>query len=126
MTSVFKHKWRVALATVVLGSIGLSGQAFAQNTLSGTTVTNTATVNYSVSSIAQTPINAVAEFKVDTIIDLSVAPVASAVTFTPGQTGVLKTFTVNNTSNIDSNFNLVAINLSGDGFNMYSPGTTTD
>jgi hypothetical protein len=126
MTSVFKHKWRVALATVVLGSIGISGQAFAQNTLSGTTVTNTATVNYSVSSIAQTPINAVAEFKVDTIIDLSVAPVVSSVTFTPGQTGVLKTFTVNNTSNIDSNFNLVAVNLSGDGFNMYSPGTTTD
>lgn len=126
MTSVFKHKWRVALATVVLGSIGLSGQAFAQNTLSGTTITNTATVNYSVNSIAQTPINAVADFRVDTIIDLNVTPVVSAVTYTPGQAGVFKSFTVSNTSNIVSNFNLVAVNLSGDGFNMYSPGTTTD
>jgi hypothetical protein len=127
MIPVFKHQWRVALATVALGSIGLSGAAFAQtNTLSGTTITNTATVNYSVATIPQTPINAVAEFRVDTIIDLNVSPVASAVTFTPGQTNVLKTFTVSNTSNIVSNFNLAAVNLSGDGFNMYLPGTTTD
>ena len=94
MISVFKQKWRIALATVALGSIALSGTAFAQNTASGVTITNTATVNYSVASISQTPISAVAAFVVDTVIDLNVTPVASAVTFTPGQTGVAKAFTV--------------------------------
>ena len=58
MSSVFKHKWRVALAAVALGSIGLSGTAFAQNTASGTSITNTATVNYTVASVTQTPVAA--------------------------------------------------------------------
>jgi uncharacterized repeat protein (TIGR01451 family) len=113
MISVFKQKWRIALATVALGSIGLSGTAFAQNTASGVTITNTATVNYSVASISQTPINAVATFVVDAVIDLNVTAVASAVTFTPGQTGVAKAFTVSNTSNATSNFSLGFINLTG-------------
>lgn len=113
MISVFKQKWRIALATVALGSIGLSGTAFAQNTASGVTITNTATVNYSVASISQTPISAVATFLVDTVIDLNVTAVASAVTFTPGQTGVAKAFTVSNTSNATSNFSLGFINLTG-------------
>ncbi len=113
MISIFKQKWRVALAAVALGSIGLSGTAFAQNTASGVTITNTATVNYSVASISQTPISAVAEFVVDTVIDLNVTAVVSALTFTPGQTGVTKAFTVSNASNATSNFNLVPTNLAG-------------
>jgi len=104
MSSVFKHKWRVALAAVALGSIGLSGTAFAQNTASGTSITNTATVNYSVASIAQSPINAAATFVVDAVIKVTVAPVASAVSFTPGQTAVGKAFTVTNTGNKASDY----------------------
>jgi hypothetical protein len=115
MISVFKHKWRVALATVALGSIGMSGAAFAQNTASGTSITNTATVNYSVASIAQTPINAAATFVVDAVIKVTVSPVASAITFTPGQTAVGKAFTVTNSGNktSDYSFTPAPTNLTG-------------
>ena len=57
---------RVGLAVVAVGSIGFAGQAFAQNTPSGDTITNTATVNYTVNSVTQTPISANAAFTVDT------------------------------------------------------------
>ena len=91
--SSFQQMRRVALAAVALGAIGMSGTAFAQNTASGTTVTNTATVNYSVNSIAQTAINANTSFVVDTVVNLNVTGVIS-----PGQscesplvsTGVLR------------------------------------
>ena len=118
MSSVFKQIRRACLAVVALGSIGISGQAFAQNTLSGTSITNTATVNYSVATVPQTPINAVAEFLVDTVVDLNLTPVASSVTFTPGQTGGAKAFTLSNISNADSNFSFAFTNLGGDNFEL--------
>jgi hypothetical protein len=128
MTSVFKQKWRVALAAVALGSIGMSGQVFAQaTTASGTTITNTATVNYSVSSIAQTPINAAATFLVDTVINENVTG-GNSYTVTPGQTGVIGVFTVTNTSNVASGFTLAATNRpqpAEDDFDMLVPGSTT-
>jgi hypothetical protein len=141
MTSVFKHKWRVALATVALGAIGMSGTAFAQtNTLAGTSITNTATVNYSVASIAQTPINAAATFVVDAVIKVSVTPVASALPFTPGQTNVAKAFTVTNSGNKASNYvftpaptnltgtdqfdiNNINVRVDSNGNGVYDPGT---
>jgi uncharacterized repeat protein (TIGR01451 family) len=118
MIPSFKHLRRVALAVVALGSIGMSGQAFAQNTLSGTPIVNTATVNYSVASVAQTPIDAVAEFVVDTVIDLNLTPVVSATTFTPGQTAGAKAFTLTNISNAVSNFSFATANLTGDDFQL--------
>ena len=84
MTS-FQQLRRVALAAIALGAIGMSGTAFAQNTASGTTITNTATVNYAVNSIAQTPINASTNFVVDTVINLNVTG-GTTVSVTPGQT----------------------------------------
>jgi hypothetical protein len=140
MISVFKHKWRVALATVALGSIGLSGTALAQSTAAGVPITNTATVNYSVLTIAQTPISAAATFVVDAVIKVTVAPVVSAVTFTPGQPNVGKAFTVTNSGNKTSNyaftpaptnvtsgdqFDISNINVRVDanGNGVYDPGT---
>ena len=58
MFNVHKQIRRVGLAVVAVGSIGLSGQAFATGTPSGDIITNTATVNYTVASVAQTPITA--------------------------------------------------------------------
>jgi hypothetical protein len=129
MISVFKHKWRVALAAVALGSIGLSGTAFAQNTASGTSITNTATVNYSVASIAQAPINAAATFVVDAVIKVTLSPVASAITFTPGQTAVGKAFTLTNTGNkaSDYSFTPAPTNVaSGDQFDISSINVRVD
>jgi uncharacterized repeat protein (TIGR01451 family) len=126
MIFVFKQMRRVALAVVALGSIGISGQAFAQNTLSGTPIVNTATVNYSVASVAQTPIDAVAQFVVDTVIDLNLTPVVSAVAFTPGQTGGAKAFTLANISNADSNFSFAFVNLTGDDFQLANLAVRVD
>jgi hypothetical protein len=129
MISVFKHKWRVALATVALGSIAMSGTAFAQsNTAAGTSITNTATVNYSVATIAQTPINAAATFVVDAIIKVSVTPVASSVTFTPGQANVGKAFTVTNSGNKASDyaFTPAPTNLGSDQFDISNINVRVD
>lgn len=107
MSSVLKQMRRVGLAVVALGSIGISGTAFAQvtGTPSGDTITNTATVNYTVGSVAQTPINATANFTVDTVIRFTVDTTTTA-NVTPGQTGLIASFTVDSASNIASNFSL--------------------
>ena len=138
MISVFKQMRRVGLAVVALGSIGLSGTAFAQNTASGTSINNTATVNYTVNSIAQTPISASANFVVDTVVNVNVTG-GTSVNVTPGQTAAVTVFTVTNTSNIASNFTLTPSNQTGDNFDVtniavrvdanangtYEPGTDT-
>lgn len=118
-----KQMRRVSVAVVALGTIGLSGTAFAQNTASGTSVVNTATVNYTVSSIAQTPVTASASFLVDTVINLNVTG-GTTVNVTPGQANAVTVFTVTNTSNITSNFSLAATNQSGDQFEMNQPPAT--
>lgn len=125
MSTVLKQMRRVGLAVVALGSIGLSGQAFAQNTQSGTSVTNTATVNYSVASVSQTPVTASTSFTVDTYVRFTLTGGAT-VSVTPGQTNRVQTYVLTNTSNIDSNFVLTGTNQAGDQFNMLSPGTSTD
>ena len=116
---------RVVLAAVALGSIGLSGTAFAQNTASGTTVTNTATVNYSVNAIAQTAINATTNFVVDTVVNLNVTG-GTTVNVTPGQTAAVTIYTVTNTSNATSNFNLAPTNQTGDNFDVTNIAVRVD
>jgi uncharacterized repeat protein (TIGR01451 family) len=113
MTSVLKQMRRVGLAVVALGSIGISGTAFAQvtGTPSGDTITNTATVNYTVGSVAQTPINATAQFTVDTVIRFTVDTTTTA-NVTPGQTGLVASFTVDSASNALSDF-LLAVTAVG-------------
>jgi uncharacterized repeat protein (TIGR01451 family) len=124
MTS-FQQLRRVGLAFVALGVIGLSGTAFAQNTASGTTVTNTATVNYSVNSIAQTPINASTNFVVDTVVNVNVTG-GTTVNVTPGQLAAVTVFTVTNTSNITSDFNLSPTNQAGDQFDVTNIAVRVD
>jgi hypothetical protein len=95
----------------------MSGTAFAQNTASGVTISNTATVNYSVNSIAQTAINATTSFVVDTVVNVNVTGGVS-VDVTPGETAAAALFTVTNTSNATSNFNLTPTNQGGDNFEV--------
>lgn len=125
MKSVLKQKWRVALAAVALGSIGLTGTAFAQNTASGTSIVNTATVNYSVASVAQTPINAAATFVVDTVVKVNVTGSGSNKVVRPGETNVFQVYTVTNTGNATSNYGLAFANNTGDDFDINLPGTST-
>ena len=122
MFNVHKQIRRVGLAVVAVGSIGLSGQAFADGTPSGDTITNTATVNYTVASVAQTPITANTAFTVDTIVRFNLTG-GVQVDVAPGQPNGVQTYTLTNTSNATSQFTLTPSNLAGDDFNMNAPGT---
>jgi hypothetical protein len=105
MFTVFKQMRRVGLAVVALGSFAVSGTVFAQNTPSGTSISNTATVTYSVNTVNQTPVSASTSFLVDTVINLKVR-VRFTYDVTPGALAQVATYTVTNTSNITSDFTL--------------------
>jgi uncharacterized repeat protein (TIGR01451 family) len=109
MFTVFKQMRRVGLAVVALGSIAVSGTVFAQNTPSGTSISNTATVNYSVNSVNQTAVSASTSFLVDTVINLNVTG-GFTYNVTPGALAQVATYTVTNTSNITSDFTLGVTN----------------
>lgn len=80
-------------------------------TAAGTTIPNAATVNYQVGGVAQTPVNSnTYQFVVDRKVNLSVATTdGAAVAVTPGSTGNVLTFTVQNTGNGTQDFNLSAV-----------------
>jgi len=122
MLIVHKQIRRIGLAVVAVGSIGLSGQAFADGTPSGDTITNTATVNYTVALVPQTPITANTSFTVDTIVRFTLSG-GALVNVAPGQINRVQMFTLQNTSNATSLFTLTPSNLGGDGFDMNAPGT---
>jgi uncharacterized repeat protein (TIGR01451 family) len=92
--------------------------AFAAGTTSGTTITNTVTLTYNVGAVAQTPVNASDSFLVDRKVSFTVSEVGSATTsVSPGETNVVTTFSVANSSNATIDVALAATQLSG--------GTTT-
>lgn len=98
---------------VVLAVVG-AAPASASGTNSGTVITNTATVNYSVGGNAQTAQTASDSFTVDRKINLTVAEVGTTTTqVSPGQTAAVTSFTVRNDSNATLDFALVAAQQSG-------------
>jgi uncharacterized repeat protein (TIGR01451 family) len=116
MKSVINLKRGIALATIALAGVFAISGARAAGTAAGTSVSNTATVNYSVASIAQTAVvSPAATFVVDRKVNFTVSRVDGAPkTVTPGQTGVLGSFTtfaITNTGNDTEAFQLTAANL---------------
>lgn len=131
--TIARHLKRASLALVALSSIGGLQQAFASGTDAGVSIINRATVTYSVGTVAQAPIessptgNATpgagagtdTSFVVDRRIFMSVADVAGAPATAPGATGVVRAFTVTNTSNATIGFSLVGADLGvGDQFDL--------
>jgi uncharacterized repeat protein (TIGR01451 family) len=119
---------RVRLAVVALGLIGAVPSAFAAGTDTNysTPITNTASVNYSVSGVPQTVINssptgnstpgagngAVTSFLVDKRIMFIAEETDGAATVTgPTLTGVVTVFRVTNTSNGAQDFRIAADNV---------------
>lgn len=101
-----------SLATIVL-LVGAQ-QAFADGTTANTTISNTATVNYTVGTVGQTAEADTVEFLVDRRINLDVAEVGGANTsVSPGATSQVLTYTVTNTSNDVMDFSLAAANGAG-------------
>jgi hypothetical protein len=116
------------LIAVLIGAalLGLVSQnVWAVGTPSGTVVSNTATMNYSVGGVAQTAIGSsptgntsgagtATTFVVDNKVNLTVAESNSTVTSaSPGATNQVTTFTVTNNGNTAQGYNLVAANASG-------------
>lgn len=84
-------------------------------TAANSDISNTATVNYTVGGVAQTPVTSAADVvKVDRKIDLVVtAQDVAAVSVSPGQTNAVTTFRVTNNSNATIDFLLAATQQAG-------------
>jgi len=123
MKSLTEHIKRLSLAVVALSSVGVMPSVWAAvgETTAGTPISNTATVDFTVGSVAQTAINSNASsFLVDKKVDLTVAK-GSGVTTVPGATNVGLPFTVANTGNASDSFTLTAANVAaGDNFDTSS------
>lgn len=106
--------------------LGLAAQgALAAGTPSNTTISNSATLNYSVGGVGQTAIGSSptgnttgagtpTTFLVDNKVNLTVAESNSTVTsVSPGATNQITTFTVTNNGNTPQGYNLVGANAIG-------------
>lgn len=110
MTSTLKN---LGSCSVIALAIAGASPAMAGGTLAGSTITNTATVNYNVGTVARNASDNDA-FVVDRKIDLIVDETNGvATTVAPGQTGAATIFTVQNTSNAVLDFTLTATQLAG-------------
>ena len=104
-----------------VGIIGLAAitslaatPAFAAGTTAGTTITNTATVDYQVGGVAQGQQSASNNFTVDRKINLLVEEVGNVTTnVVPGQTNAVTHFRLTNSSNETLDFALVASQIGG-------------
>lgn len=94
--------------------LGLVSQsALAEGTLSNTTISNQATVNYSVGVTTQPAINSnTVVFVVDNKVNLTVAKVADNAATTPGLTNQVVAFTVTNNGNTAQRYALSAVQTS--------------
>jgi uncharacterized repeat protein (TIGR01451 family) len=109
-------KLSLKMTAVCFFILVVSQMALAVGTPSGTTVDNSATVNYTVGGVGQAEIvSNTASFVVDNMVDLTVATVdGAAVIVNPGSTARVLRYTVTNTGNTVQDYSLTA-----------SPGTGT-
>jgi uncharacterized repeat protein (TIGR01451 family) len=123
MTSFVAHIQRAglakaSLAVVMLSSLGAMQSAYAVGTAAGTDITNTATVNYTVGGVDQTPVSSnITTFEVDRKVDFTVTN-GVATTTTPGAANQAVMFTVANTGNGTDSFTFEPTNQAGDNFNV--------
>ena len=111
MTSKLTYMGAIGLAA--LSSVAAT-PAFAAGTTAGTTITNTATVDYQVGGVAQGQQSASNNFTVDRRINLLVEEVGTVTTnVVPGQTNAVTTFQLTNSSNETLDFALVASQIVG-------------
>lgn len=104
------------------------GSAQAAGTASGTTISLGATADYQVGGVNMPQVNTAspAAFMVDTIIDLTVAESGSNYTVvTPGATGQVLVFTVENTGNATQDFALSSAVVSTGGDDPIDGGSNT-
>lgn len=106
-------RWLGAVSLCVLAGLATT-PAHASGVTAGSTITNTATVNYNVGGVAQTQISASDTFTVDRKINVTVTEVGSTtVSVSPGQVAAVTTFSVTNLSNATLDFALTASQQTG-------------
>ena len=117
-------------------ALSFSQSAWAIGTASNTTISNLATLNYSVGGTAQAAIGSSAagnttgagtatSFLVDKKVNLTVVETNSAPTIVaPGQLGAVTTFTVTNTGNDPQDFSLSAVGNIASGGTIFNNTTT--
>ena len=111
MTSKLTYMGAIGMAA--LSSVA-AAPAFAAGTTAGTTITNTATVDYQVGGVAQGQQSASNNFTVDRKINLLVEEVGTVTTnVVPGQTNAVTTFQLTNSANETLDFALVASQIVG-------------
>ena len=119
------------LALALLGAT----PALAAGTASGTTITNTVTVNFQVGGVSQTASTGSNNITVDRKVAIRVQETGSATTsVVPGQTTAVTTFTVTNDTNATVDIGLTAAQLVGgtaahggtDNFNLSGLGVFQD
>lgn len=132
--SIARHVKNVALAVCAVGTSMVLSNVYAAGTDAGVSVSNRATVTYSVGSVAQPPIESSPEgnstpgagagadttFLVDRRIFVNVSANApTSPTTTPGATAVVRSFTVSNSSNapLQVTFDAQSV-IAGNDFNV--------
>lgn len=122
-----KNKLLAICALVV--SYGLIGHAQAAGTVAGTSISNTANLNFSIGSVSQNPISSnTVSFVVDNKINLSVvgSNTLPTVAVAPGGSGYVYRFTVTNTGNATQDFLLSADPVGFTGFSFNGRPDTFD
>lgn len=128
----------MATAAILAGALAPQA-AFAEGTLAGTTLSNTASVSYNVSAVAQTAIVASQSVTVDRKINFTISAPGGSFTkaVVQGQTGAAVRFSVSNLSNAPLDLSVAAVQfasgisigaISGDSdtFDMTSTGIYAD
>jgi uncharacterized repeat protein (TIGR01451 family) len=121
--SIARHLKQASLALFIVSSAAALQSAWAEGTEAGTSISNTASVNYSVGGVVQTPINSsTATFVVDRRIFLSLVALTPSPTeldaTVPAATGVVRSFRVTNTSNRPIGFSFTPTNAASDDFEL--------
>lgn len=102
----------------------VSQSALAVGTTSGTSISNSATLNYTVGAVAQTAITSTAaSFTVDDKVNVLVAG-GLITSVTPGATGVVTPFTVTNSGNATQGYNLVAADAASGAYTVNATAIT--
>jgi uncharacterized repeat protein (TIGR01451 family) len=118
MSTTFFKKIGSFITVAMLATVGQHAFAASTETPSGTTVANTVTVNYSVSSVAQPAQTATRNFLVDNKVNLVVT--GTGVSTVANATDAVLTYTVTNTGNTTQGYSLAVEAGSPDTFDMNS------
>jgi hypothetical protein len=116
-----KSLWSIGVAAV---SVVSAAPALAAGTLAGTSIVNTATVNFQVGGVAQTAVTASNTVAVDRKVNLVLTNTGVTTPVSPGQTNAVTTWTITNSSNDTLDFALAA-SVQATGQTAQHGGTTS-